>query len=150
MFPVSPVCPRPCCVSVAAPGLPWWWRVGSSLWRRPLLGSAGSRVCGLPQLQRGPRRWGSQLESTGSGVTVHRRTACGIFPGQEMNWCLLHWQAGYFPLNRDQAPPTAQSSGGWCSAVQAPKGSAPPKTPLVGTEQHVIQRFHLRVFIQRK
>ena len=43
--------------------------------------------------------------------------------------------AGAFPLNRDEAPPTAQISGGWGSAVQAPKGCAPPETPLVGTEQ---------------
>ena len=43
--------------------------------------------------------------------------------------------AGAFPLNRNEAPPTAQISGGWGSAVQAPKGCGPPETPLVGTEQ---------------
>ena len=38
------------------------------------------------------------LYSTGSVVVIHRlncSTACGIFPGQGLNPCLLHWQANY-------------------------------------------------------
>ena len=43
-----------------------------------------------------------RLQSTGSVVVVHGlscSTACGIFLDQELNLCLLHWQADSSPLS---------------------------------------------------
>ena len=42
------------------------------------------------------------LQSTGSAVVVHglrRSVACGIFPDQELNLCLLYWQTDSLPLS---------------------------------------------------
>lgn len=104
----------------------WAWCVGShggggSCW--------GARARGVwASAARGRRRPGSRLESAGSGATVHRLTACGIFPGLDSNRCLLRWQADCFPLNRDRPLHTAQVSGGWRSA-------APPEVPFMETAQ---------------
>ena len=38
----------------------------------------------------------------GSVIVAHRLSyspACGIFPGQESNPCILHWQAGFLLLS---------------------------------------------------
>ena len=48
------------------------------------------------------------LQSTGSGVVVHGLScsmACGIFPEQGLNLCLLHRQVDYLPLNHQESPP---------------------------------------------
>ena len=96
------------------PGFPgggaWAPHCGSvSCWGAWTPGWVGFRSCSAGSVVGAPG-----LESTGSGVTAHRLTACGILSGQELNWCLLHWQADYSPLNHDPAPHTAQISGGWC------------------------------------
>ena len=47
------------------------------------------------------------LQSTGSTVVVHRLTcspACGIFPNQGSNQCLLHWQVDSLPLSHQGSP----------------------------------------------
>ena len=44
------------------------------------------------------------LYSTGSVVVIHRLNcsmACGIFPGQGLNPCLLHWQVNYHWATRE-------------------------------------------------
>ena len=48
-----------------------------------------------------------QLSRTGSVVVAHRlscSTACGIFPDQGSNPCLLHWWADSLPLNQQRSP----------------------------------------------
>ena len=45
--------------------------------------------------------------STGSVVVVHgfnRSAACGIFPDQGSNLCLLHWQVNSLPLSQQGSP----------------------------------------------
>ena len=47
------------------------------------------------------------LQGTGSVVVVHRFScpaACGIFPDQGSNLCLLHWQADSLPLSHQGSP----------------------------------------------
>ena len=47
------------------------------------------------------------VQSTCSVVVVHRlscSTACGIFPGQKSNPCLLHWQADSSPPSHHGSP----------------------------------------------
>ena len=47
------------------------------------------------------------LQSTGSVVVVHGLScfvACGIFPNQESNPCLLHWQEDSLPLSHQGSP----------------------------------------------
>ena len=47
------------------------------------------------------------LSSTGSVVVAHRLScskACGIFPDQGSNPCLLHWQADSIPLSHQGSP----------------------------------------------
>ena len=69
--------------------------------------STGSRALGLPQLHVGsllaaPRLWG-----TGSIVVAHGLccpSACGIFPDQGSNSCLLHWQTDSLPLSCQGSP----------------------------------------------
>ena len=69
---------------------------------------ARSRMHGL----RYPQQAGSvvrahRLWSTGSIVAAHRLScpaACGIFPDQGWNPCLLHWQADFLPLNHQGSP----------------------------------------------
>ena len=44
---------------------------------------------------------------TGSVVVAHRLScskACGIFPGQGLNLCPLHWQADSYPLYHQESP----------------------------------------------
>ena len=48
------------------------------------------------------------LQSTGSVVGVHGLScsmACGIFPEQGLNLCLLNRQVDYLPLNHQESPP---------------------------------------------
>ena len=64
-------------------------RTGSSMFGHQQLWHVGSAVV-APGFQR-----------TGS-VVVHRLccpAACGIFPDQGSNLCLLHWQADFLPLD---------------------------------------------------
>ena len=45
-----------------------------------------------------------RLDCTGSVVRVHRLScsmACGIFPDQGSNPCLLHWQADSLPVSHE-------------------------------------------------
>ena len=47
------------------------------------------------------------LSSTGSIVVAHGLScslACGIFPNQGSNLCLLHWQADSYPLDHQGSP----------------------------------------------
>ena len=95
-----------CCIFVAACGLSLVAVsggysssrcVGFSLWWLLLLQSTGSRHAGFNSCGR----WASavvarRLWSTGSVVVAHGLScsaACGIFPDQGSNPCLLHWQA---------------------------------------------------------
>ena len=52
-------------------------------------------------------RWLLLLQSTGSVVVAHGfscPTACGIFPDQGLNLCLLHWQVDPSPLSHQGSP----------------------------------------------
>ena len=40
----------------------------------------------------------------GGGARVRYSEACGIFPGQGLNPCLLHWQADCLPLTHRGRP----------------------------------------------
>ena len=47
------------------------------------------------------------LQDAGSVVVAHGLScclACGIFPSQGLNPCLLHWQADSLPLNHQGSP----------------------------------------------
>ena len=47
------------------------------------------------------------LSSTSSIVVVQEfscSATCGIFLGQGLNWCLLHWQADSLPLSHQGGP----------------------------------------------
>ena len=47
------------------------------------------------------------LWSTNSVIVVHRLNcseACGIFPDEGSNLCLLHWQADSLPLSHQGSP----------------------------------------------
>ena len=49
------------------------------------------------------------LWSTGSVVVAHRLSCsevCGVFPDQEWNPCLLHWQVDSLPLSHQGSPPS--------------------------------------------
>ena len=75
--------------------------VGFSMQWLPFFQRMGSRVLGLEQLQF-PGLW-----STGLIVVVHGLScsvACGIFPDQGSNPCLLHWQVGSLPLSYQGSP----------------------------------------------
>lgn len=57
---------------------------------------------------RGLNSWGSQalehrLNSCGAHMGLSCSTACGIFPDQGSNPCLLHWQAYSLPLSHLEA-----------------------------------------------
>ena len=64
---------------------------------------SGFSCCGAQTLGCfGFSSWGSGLQSTDSVVKVHGLRcpeACGISPGQGLNSCLLHRQAGSLPLS---------------------------------------------------
>ena len=62
--------------------------VGLSLLRPLLLRSTGSRRAGSATVAHGPSR----------------SAACGIFPDQGSNPCLLHWQADSQPLHHQGSP----------------------------------------------
>ena len=38
--------------------------------------------------------------------------ACGIFPGQGLNLCLLHWQVDSLPLSHQGSPSLCKFCGG--------------------------------------
>ena len=55
-----------------------------------------------------------RLQSTGSLVVVHGLScflACRIFPDQDLNPCLLHWQAHSLPLSHQGSPSVCTSKG---------------------------------------
>ena len=73
-----------------------------SLQQLLLLWSKGSGAHGLRVAASGLSSVAPGLQSTASIVAVHGLScseACGIFPGQESNLCLLHWQADSLPLS---------------------------------------------------
>ena len=63
-------------------GFPWHWLF--------LLQSTGSRVSGL--------QWQGHVGSVVVEYGLCCSKACGIFPDQGLNLCLLHWQADSLPL----------------------------------------------------
>ena len=73
-----------------------------------LVQSVGSRAPGLQQLQHVcPGVVVPGRESAGSAVVLHGlscSTACGIFPDQGLNPCLLHWQTDSLPLSHQGSP----------------------------------------------
>ena len=72
-----------------------------SKWR--LLSSCSVRASGCNSFSL---QWLLLLQSTGS-VVVHRLScskACGIFPDQGLNQCLLHWQVDSLPLCHQGSP----------------------------------------------
>ena len=80
----------------------WLQCAGFSLWRLLFLQTTGSRARRLQKLwQMGTVVAVPGLQSTGSIVGVHGLScseACGIFPDQGSNPCVLHWQANYLLL----------------------------------------------------
>ena len=57
----------------------------------------------------------SELQHTGSVVVAHWiscSVACGIFPGQGQNPCLLHWQADSILLSHQGSPRSQISNWG--------------------------------------
>ena len=69
-----------------------------------MLQSTGSRSPGLQHLQQVGSAWA--LEQ-GSIVVVHGLScsmACGSFPEQGSNLCLLHWQVDSLPLSQQGSP----------------------------------------------
>ena len=78
---------------------------GSSCYGAQALGRTGPRgsVAVVPRFQ-----------STGSLVTVHGLScfsASGIFPDQDLNLCLLHWQADSLPLSHQGSSSVRTSKG---------------------------------------
>ena len=69
-------------------------------------GSSLVVVCGLlfavapPVVEHG--LWGTGSVAVEQGLRYS--AACGIFPDQEGNLCLLHWQAGSLPLSPQGSP----------------------------------------------
>ena len=60
--------------------------------------AAGSRCEGFSS-------WGSRLQNIGSMVAAQRTscsTACGIFPNQGSDPCLLYWQVDSLPLSQQR------------------------------------------------
>ena len=49
-----------------------------------------------------PRLWSTGSVIVGQGLSSSM--VCGIFPGQESNPCLLHWQVDSLPLNHQGSP----------------------------------------------
>lgn len=88
---------------------PSWWRAGAAelrcagfALRRLLLSqSTGSRAHGLSRCvcQTPEHRLGSH------GMRLGGSTACGIFPDQGLNPCLLPWQAESLPLSHQGRSP---------------------------------------------
>ena len=71
-------------------------------------GHSSSRCAGLPLSRplplrsRGSRRAGSVIVAHGPSCSA----ACGIFPDQGSNPCVLHWQADSQPLRHQGSPIT--------------------------------------------
>ena len=59
-----------------------------------------SRCCGFSCEAQALGLWPSV--AVAHGLSCSR--ACGIFPDQEMNLCLLHWQADSLPLSYQRSP----------------------------------------------
>ena len=73
---------------------------GFSCCRARALGHVGLSSCGTgaPQLQLPGSR--AQVMA----LRLSRSRACGIFPDQGSNPCLLHWQVDSFPLSHQESP----------------------------------------------
>ena len=74
-----------------------------------LLYSRGSKAYGLPSLAAagGLSVVAPRLQSTGSIVVAQGlrcSLACGVFPDQGLNPCLLHWQVDSLPLSNQGSP----------------------------------------------
>ena len=80
----------------------------AGVWGLLLLRSPGSRAHRLQRLQHvGSVVVAPRLESTGSVVVAQAlgcSVACGIFPDQGSNLCLLHWWSDSFPLSHQGNP----------------------------------------------
>ena len=90
-----------CWVFIAARAFLWVWQAGL-LSRCGLLVAVASRCGAHASVAVVPR-----LQSTGSVVVAHEPScsgACGIFPDQELNPCLLHWQADSLVLSHQARP----------------------------------------------
>ena len=71
-----------------------------------------------------------RLQSTGSIAVVHGHScpmACGIFPDQGLNPCLLHWQMDSFPLSDKGSPlmiffmaSWSLTSASWLTEIASP------------------------------
>ena len=72
-------------------------------------------VCGLLIAAASPvaehRPWGAGLSRCSSWALECRPScgaglseACGIFLGQGLSLCLLHWQVGFLPLSHQESP----------------------------------------------
>ena len=97
-----------------------------------------------------------RLRNTGSIVVAYRllhcSTACGIFPGQGSNPCLLNWQADFFTTERPGSPASVRgsSAGAWGGRDRATGSSRSGKCPLVNLqdlEQHPLFLFYLWVYL---
>ena len=81
---------------------------GFSLQCLLLLQSMHSRVNRLQQLWHNDSVAAAlRLQSTGSVVVTHWLScsvACGVFPNQGLNLCLLHWQLDSLPLSHQGSP----------------------------------------------
>ena len=95
----------------------WDLNLGLSHSRAPVLTHLGSRMCRFLWLHHTgsivvvPGLW-----VIGSVVVVHGLGcfgACGIFPDQGWNLCLLHWQADSLLLSRQGSPALCLSCGTW-------------------------------------
>ena len=82
-----------------------------------------------------------ELQSTGSVAVAHGiscSTACGIFPDQRSNSCLLHWQADSLPLSHQGSPPyvLVKVSVAWsCLTLCDPVDGSPPGSSVHGIVQ---------------
>ena len=83
----------------------WLCRVFCACGRQGLLSSCGAQALGAPALSC--CRWTRQQQLPGSIAVAHGLScsaACGIFPDQGSNSCLLHWQANSLPLSHQGSP----------------------------------------------
>ena len=88
------------------------WCSGFSLWRLLSLRSTGSRHQGSRSCGTGLSSWGSQSIEQGSiagAPWLHCSAACGVFPDQGSNPCLLHWRVDCSPLVPPGKPQSAVS-----------------------------------------
>ena len=99
-----------CWVSTAVRAFPQLRRAGAPNWDAPASHCSGFSCCGARAsascLTRAQESWPQVLEN-GSAAVGHRlscSTACGIFPDQGLNPCLLHWQADSLPRSHQGSP----------------------------------------------